>query len=207
VTDGGVVDNRGLISLLLALKGALEHMPAGNENDPEIWIIMAEASAGSTSYKQDRGIGTRFGASEKIANKLINQLRSSVKVLYHGTVRFFDLRMPEFLRIDGGLGTHWMLPRTIKMKAPQAKDAQSASEKVELDAIAVRQLIKDLHQSVPGTELAQCYYEKDSLFGVGPEGREKLPTINEWIKKSNHQKVWQSMLKANAEIKAGDVQK
>ena len=36
VTDGGVVDNRGLISLLLALKGALEHMPAGNESDPEI---------------------------------------------------------------------------------------------------------------------------------------------------------------------------
>lgn len=204
VTDGGVVDNRGMISLLLALEGALKHRPAGAINNPEIWIILMEASAGSTAYKQDRGIGTSFGASAKIANKLICRLRSSVTALYPGSVRFFNLTMPEFLRIDGGLGTHWMLPRTIKMKAPQSKDAQTAPEKIELDAIAARQLIENLHQSVPESEFAICYHEKDSLFGVGSEGRENLPTINEWIRKSNHQKVWQSILKANAKIKEED---
>ncbi len=204
VTDGGVVDNRGMISLLLALEGALAHRPEGATNNPELWIILAEASAGSTTYTQDRGIGTSFGASAKIANKLIDRLRSSVEALYPGTVRFFDLAMPEFLRIDGGLGTHWMLPRTIKIKNPQPEDAQTAPEEIEIDAIAVRQLIKDLHQPVPSSEFTLCYYENDFLFGMAPEGRENLPVINEWITESNHHKVWQSILEADARIREED---
>jgi hypothetical protein len=188
VTDGGAMDNRGLISLLLALEGALERLPAESESLPDILIIMAEASAGSTQYQQDRGIGTRFGASEKIANKLIYLLRESVTATYNakgGKLEFFDLTMPEFLRIDGGLGTHWMLPRTIKMKAPRT-DSTTSPYHLEIDAVAARQLVNDLHQSTDSVHISQCYHEPRP----DPKGRDELPKIREWIKANKHQGEW-----------------
>jgi len=105
---------------------------------------MAETSGGSTGYTQDRGIGTRFGAAEKIANGLIHELRQTVTAMYcsrGGTIKYRELPMPEFMRISGGLGPHWMLPRTIKMKIPEGMDSSLGGSELELDAFAARELI------------------------------------------------------------------
>lgn len=111
VTDGGAMDNRGLISLLYVLKEAL----AGNSNEqcgameiepgddqatlignkekdilhgksqfiyPDIHIIVADASAVTFDYSQKRGFGAILGSSLKLATGLIDELENEVKDEY-----------------------------------------------------------------------------------------------------------------------------
>jgi len=193
VTDGGATDNRGLISLLYALRGALEDMPEERASLPDIHIVMAEASAGSTGYSQDRGIGTKFGAPGKIASGLIGELLDEVRLLYAsagGTIHFHDLAMPEFMRIDGGLGTHWMLPRYVKLTNPDP----GVDETLPLDSFALRQVIEDLHQPLPSTEVGLCEGEKEG-WGIR-RTRHNLPAVQEWAEdpESQHQEVWQGLV-------------
>lgn len=191
VTDGGAVENRGLISLLLALRGELLAQHEVRETEPpahlpEIHIVMAEASAGSRRYSQDRGIGAAFGASGKVANQLLRELLEEVKALYGGIcvgsdeasgdagedgnrcgkVVYHDLPMPELLRIDSGLGTHWMMPRTVEMLRGE--------ESVVLDSPAVRWLVDALHQNAPKLDLdkepPRCSWEGGGRSGLLLEG-------------------------------------
>lgn len=197
VTDGGATDNRGLISLLLALQGALQKFDGqGGRPLPEIIIVMVEASAGSTGYTQDRGIVTRFGAAEKIAGELIQRLRRAVTAMYRingGTIKYRELPMPEFMRIGGGLGTHWMLPRTVKMKNPEEVDRTAGDRELELDAFAARELINDLHQPDADSDIGLCYHEATDFLGKATKGREHLPVIREWIRNSRYQRAWQEL--------------
>ena len=211
VTDGGATDNRGLISLLLALKGAVRKMPeppAGTV-PPDIVIVAADASAGSVKYSQDRGIGTRFGASGKIANQLIGELLEEIGLLYRekgGRVRTFFLGMPESMRISGGLGTHWMLPRTVKLKVPQDQVEAMGAKELKLDAYTVRRLINELHPAdiVPlagdddqgsgpgGGQAAQvCYHEA----GATGTDHQKLAAIQEWSDMARHRQTWTALLR------------
>ncbi len=199
VTDGGATDNRGLISLLYALREALGRMPEEPAALPDIHIVMAEASAGSTDYSQDRGIGTKFGAPGKIASGLIGELLQEVTDLYAtagGRVHFHDLAMPEFMRIDGGLGTHWMLPRYVHLTDPDP----ASNETVTLDSFALRQVIEDLHQSGPSAAVGLCEGEKEG-WGIR-RTRHNLPVVQEWAEdpESEHQKAWQDLM---SELESG----
>lgn len=209
VTDGGTVENRGLISLLLALRGAL--LEEEQEADPpaalpEIHILVAEASADSRKYNQDRGVGTKFGASEKVANQLIGELLDDVARRYGtmctdggqrcGKVFYHDLAMPKFLRIDSGLGTHWMLPRTVKMTAPDGKSIMT------LDSFEARHVINALHHTGSDDEVHLCPGEGVGLAGrvldrlgesLGrPSRAERLKTVLDWAEDENsrHRQAW-----------------
>ncbi|MGD2056018.1 MAG: patatin-like phospholipase family protein [Gammaproteobacteria bacterium] len=132
VTDGGASENRGLVSLLYALKEAIdnqskkpvpEKISSSKKKAPVIHIVVADASAMSPSYSQvSRGLGAVFGASMPYANQLIDELVDDIRKLYKekldGQVSLHYLYMPTILRSDGGLQTHWMLSHNVTLRRP-----------------------------------------------------------------------------------------
>jgi hypothetical protein len=131
ITDGGAADNRGILSLLYALKGAVnaEHDAyCNNDCDgstgrsrPDIHIILADAGAASLVYSQDRGVSAPFGASERFASQIMVDVYKEVKATYgklKGKIHFHNLSMPLTLRSGGGIGTHWMMPRKVSLGRP-----------------------------------------------------------------------------------------
>lgn len=116
VTDGGAVDNRGLETLLLAVRHAVRGMPDSCATPPAVHVIEVEASAFSDGYRQDRGVGSVIAAGSAFASELDSELLQSVASLLRGrggTVRFHYLPMPAVLRRAGSLGTHWMLQKRV----------------------------------------------------------------------------------------------
>lgn len=127
VTDGGATDNRGLISLLYALRNSLNQL--GPDEIPQIHIVVAEASASSYDYESALGLGTAFSsAKEKLASGLINELLADVKSKSPASQVAY-LNMPAVLRSRGGLGTHWMMPGSIQIKNPYTVDPGSDDPK------------------------------------------------------------------------------
>jgi|GEM_PF-2758944 len=141
VTDGGAMDNRGLISLLLALRSMIEVWGESKTREPATLppfrILVADASAYSAGFSQDRGIGAATGAKLKVANKLIASLLKDVRRTYGeamGTegaeerVTIHDLTLPKAIR--SGMGTHWMMPTMTTLKRskwiPGVKDKSEA---------------------------------------------------------------------------------
>ncbi len=137
VTDGGAADNRGLVSLLYALEGAIKRLPETDAGPlPTLHILSADASASDLSYAQDRGVGSALGAAERFASQLItdklNEIENSYKDLPSSSkVRFHNLIMPLALRSNGGVGTHWMLPNTILLRSPFRGTPQGAEESLD----------------------------------------------------------------------------
>ncbi len=133
VTDGGAVENRALISLLLALRAAIIDQKDTCAKLPPVKILVADASAFSEGYKEDRGIGAASGAKAKIASKLIGELAREVDHAYRNLsrdcpdegpiarpgVEIVYLPMPEVLRISSAFGTHWMMPKKIEIRDPE----------------------------------------------------------------------------------------
>jgi len=116
VTDGGAIDNRGLETLLLAVRHAVGHMPAWCATPPAVHVIEVEASAFSDGYRQDRGVGSVIAAGSAFASQLDSELLQDVTTLVEarrGTVQFHYLPMPAVLRRAGSLGTHWMLQKRV----------------------------------------------------------------------------------------------
>jgi len=200
VTDGGAVENRGLVSLLLALRGALKSFPADAHQRPDIHIVMADASAKPTKYMQDRGLGTLFGAPEKMASQLTGELIKEVKALYaehQGRVEFHNLEMPDFLRFGGGLGTHWMLPRRVTMRAPLGSESPSTAPMVEMDAFAVRALINSLHlPESTRLDMTPCPHEETVPSPKSEHGRNLIPQIRNWIQATKHPAAWKCLREA-----------
>ena len=120
VTDGGATDNRGLISLLLALEHALARMD--RREIPEIHILVADASAFGYDYSDTtRGLGTALsGSKERVGNGLIDRLyKDTDRAMPEGRpLKVHYLAMPTILRSGGGLGTHWMMPEDFKVTDP-----------------------------------------------------------------------------------------
>jgi hypothetical protein len=133
VTDGGAMDNRGLITLLYVLREALNaQLNMQGENKfvyPDIHIIVADASATSFDYTSKRGFGALFGSSRKLATGLIDALSEEVQALYtriHGQnepkIHIHNLSMPLTLRARGGLGTHWVMPVMARFSSCTKED-------------------------------------------------------------------------------------
>ena len=140
VTDGGATENRGLMSLLMALRPALRNAPES---------------------------------------------------------------MPNFLRIDGGLGTHWMLPRAVKMNISPDDATRRRHEKLELDTFTVRQVINELHRMEPaGKEqehkIELCDDESLSWLWSVQERKEALENIHNHMQlhEQPHKKAWQRLSNA-----------
>jgi len=156
VTDGGAADNRGILSLLYALKHALVEFKQLRPNDstqpPIIHVIAADASAGNIDYVQDRGVGAALGASSQFASQLIDVLLDECRSIYEQAggrrkhIYLHYLPMPIALRTRGGVGTHWMVSDRITLRDPRERDYQKATIAV-LDKQTITDLIMDLHRT------------------------------------------------------------
>jgi len=126
VTDGGTIDNRGLITALVAV---LTTIHGKSDATLAAWrpirILVAEASAVGAGYQRDRGLGAMAGAKVRLANQLIAQLlqRANEKLRAAGSttpIEIHYLPMPPALRDAQDFGTHWMVPPRFRVRDPRA---------------------------------------------------------------------------------------
>jgi predicted acylesterase/phospholipase RssA len=114
VTDGGAMDNRGLISLLVALRSMLQDWDRADGVLPPIRILVVDASSYSNDFNQDRGLSALGGARLNVSSKLIAVLLRQVQTLHRQKsdsktqLTIHDLTLPRAIR--SGMGTHWMMP-------------------------------------------------------------------------------------------------
>jgi hypothetical protein len=155
VTDGGAVENRGVLSLLFALRGAVARRPASTTpppNIPKIHIVVAEASAGGTVYSKFPGISSKFGAPGQLGSQLMKELIKEIQdeLTRIGVedaqqqIGIHYLAMPGPLRIDGGLGTHWMLARDVRLGDPAVCGPDRAHKQIEVSGLALRNAVYGL---------------------------------------------------------------
>jgi hypothetical protein len=126
VTDGGAADNRGMEMMLYALRLTLQKL---NPNElPSIYVVVADASAFSDAYTQDRGVSSMAEAGSHFASHLNSELISSIRQLYQlhpDRFHFSYVMMPDRLRESGSFGTHWMLQSRITVRESKDKGADS----------------------------------------------------------------------------------
>lgn len=185
-TDGGAADNRGIISLLYALRGAISKMEAEERASlPEIHIIVADASALNMDFKQDRGTGAITGAADQGVNQLMAELLEEVREMIDGQdekradekVQFHLVSMPPLFCSRGGIGTHWMLASSIDVEDPKAEEK---AEKVTLYRREVLSLVSDLH-----LPLNKRHYRKPE------DERAALQKVVGWLTDDDHAKAWE----------------
>lgn len=145
VTDGGAVENRGLLSLLLALRAELHALggkaPPGGL--PPLRILVAEASGSSFGYHEDRGLGARSRSASRITNKLVAELSRQVQRGWHklsdGETSAEIVYLPMPTALTSSFGTNWELPKRITVSDPSSwfsADRQT----ITLDEENLRQL-------------------------------------------------------------------
>lgn len=158
VTDGGAAENRGVISLLYALRGMLDDCagsPLCAGPAPDLHVIVADASALSFDYQPDRGVSAKLGASSKFSGQLMIELGASTERAYRalgqGRLMVSYLPMPLLLRSRGGLGTHWMMPAQVTLRDDAALSGSKAKVIDRPDRWHTMALLTCLHdvQSAP----------------------------------------------------------
>lgn len=158
VTDGGAVENRGLISLLYAIRSMMERLSPGEiKKLPNMHIVMAEASGESVEYKNYMtGITAANNAKAMIANQLILELKASLEQACEkpglkeqdinackGKLNYHYLSMPLMMRARGGLGTHWKMPSSVTFEVPSL-DEKTPDVKQQLEGYETICLIQEL---------------------------------------------------------------
>jgi hypothetical protein len=123
VTDGGAADNRGLETILYALRDALKDSA---QNLPSVVVVTIEASGIDEGFEQDRGLGSALGAGAHFADQLDTELANSLIARYRaarqeGDLKFYYVPMPRMLRKSGSFGTHWMLQNYITVNNESKK--------------------------------------------------------------------------------------
>ena len=159
VTDGGAVENLGLISALYALQSAIGKLPAGTPLRP-IHIVLAEASAISYDYGQDRGLSALSGSRERLAGGLTETLLDNLEHPPKNReraipqVKWYYLGLPLAFRARGGFGTHWMYADQYHLNDPRQRSISrwnflpfswSRDHKALVDHEAIRALWLALH--------------------------------------------------------------
>jgi hypothetical protein len=199
VTDGGATDNRGIISLLFALRKSIQvqHTLGNPEIKPDIHIIVAEASAGSIDYHQDRGLGSKFGASQKFASQLMQELINQVQKLYqkipgnNSKIEIHYLTMPSTLRFRGGLGTHWMMPELVRLVDTHENNPDLA-EDILLRKLDILNIIATLHLTKDKKDI---FKEDGSLEWLPINWKRNKEKALSWIKQKDvHGQVWRNLV-------------
>ena len=156
VTDGGAIDNRGMETLLYAVRLALKDMK--KEQLPRLHIVVADASAFSSAYSQDRGLSSMTGGGARYASHLDAELVEAIRKTYEDAgvgvkFKFSYVMMPDLLRESGSFGTHWMLQERIRVHPaadPKADKAQKDEDPVDLSGKEMVEVIRALHTGVSG---------------------------------------------------------
>lgn len=226
VTDGGAQENLGLVSALFAVRSALEDIRqrcgapgATRQRDPwcerrlrPIHFVLAEASAASYDYEEDRGISAATSAAkERMTGGLTNLLIEHTAALYASLagapragsqpLRFHHLALPLVFRARGGFGTHWMHAQKIEMRDPRLRAVDRrlglpwapGDATVTLRRREVRELWTALHDpqtpfcSRPASSNAN--FDKVSGWICGAPGDPRRP-------RDLHADAWQRLLAA-----------
>lgn len=185
VTDGGAVENLGLISALFGLLSALNEWPP-NIPPPPLHLIAIEASAVGLDYAQDRGVGTATSdAKERLAGGLtqllISRLEARLRELNGGgssKLHVYYLAMPLVLRSRGGLGTHWMLAKNVLVRNPHGASPVGSLAR---NATAVAS-VKDqflTHEEL--LDLLRMLHKPTGLCPFGADLTESAQTVAHWI--------------------------
>jgi hypothetical protein len=139
VTDGGTVENRGVVPLYLSIDDALngrdlaekglgdEHAAIerllGRDPWPELHVVIADVSTVGGPYKESYGLQSVRSAGGQMGLALEAELLEDLQALYerHGSsVTVHELPMPAVLR--DGIGTHWMIPSRLDFANPEDED-------------------------------------------------------------------------------------
>jgi hypothetical protein len=142
VTDGGAIDNRGMETLLYAIRQALWHRPNPGAKLPVLRVVVADASGYSPLFSQDRGTGALGAAGTNLASQVALELHNEIQAIYDGAKQHDDFKldylyMPDALRISGSFGTHWMLQPEISI--------EHQGEKVKLTGDETLQVVRCLY--------------------------------------------------------------
>jgi len=132
VSDGGAVENRGLLSLMFALRSLIEQISESKtdlEKLPIMHIVMAEGSGVSIDYKNyESGLAAIANARVMIGNELVLALKSILQEKCGdpcaNKLQFHYLNMPLLMRSRGGLGTHWKMPSRVLFNVPSINTDQ-----------------------------------------------------------------------------------
>lgn len=122
VTDGGTVENRGVVTLYLALRDALPPHPATQL--PPLMVIVADVSPKYGNYGESFGFGSLMSAGGQVGLALEAELGRELARYYQENDSKFtvhDLTLPIVLH--GGIGTHWMLPSELTFTGPVRREA------------------------------------------------------------------------------------
>jgi hypothetical protein len=159
VTDGGAVENLGLISALYALQSAIDQMPPDSQVRP-IHVVLAEASAVSYDYGQDRGFSAIEASRERLAGGLTGTLIAELerqlaeREMASPKLEFHYLGLPLAFRARGGFGTNWMYAKEYHLNDPRPRSrpwlnflptALLRDQKAAIDQAALRELWRALH--------------------------------------------------------------
>ena len=161
VTDGGAAENRGIVSLLYALRGLVADCNGSvpcTGAAPDLHVLVADASALSFDYQPDRGLGAMLGASGKFSGQLMLELAGATAQAYEalgpGQLTVSYLPMPVLLRSRGGMGTHWMMPAQVTLRDDAALDSRKARVLAKPDRWQTMALLTCLHDTpaAPSTD-------------------------------------------------------
>jgi hypothetical protein len=193
VTDGGASDNRGAISMLYALRHALIEESKGiKRRPPTIHVIVADASAVSLDFSQDRGLSSTVGAAEKYANQLMVGLLNEIEELYKSLggdangMRLYFLPMPLVLRARGGVHTHWMLPSYVRLA-----NLEEPQEAVVLAGEQARELIMGLHRADAAPPRSAPTTQSEAAFQKALEWINAEDALEREV---SHRSVWNRLV-------------
>ncbi|WP_347267769.1 hypothetical protein [Paracoccus sp. (in: a-proteobacteria)] len=166
VTDGGAVENRGAVTLYLALIDALSG--AGGRLSGPLHVIIADASAPGGHYGDSWGLRAVQSAGGKMALAVEAGLRDRLALAARaagqpaGVADGFvhELVMPEPLA--RAIGTHWRLPGRIDLGAPATGWIASLLRVPQAGA----------RVSLNGSEVAgliECLYSRDGCAMSGAQ--------------------------------------
>lgn len=122
VTDGGVMDNRGVISILRALSVLQEKGSDALKNPAyPITILSIDASAISSKYEPARGLSTIGDSQLLLATEYIRTQLSNIneKIENDNKIEYIELKMPDKLRDTDAFTTHLKVPYKTKVKCSE----------------------------------------------------------------------------------------
>ncbi|MER9631010.1 hypothetical protein [Mesorhizobium sp. M0296] len=143
VTDGGAVENRGAMTLYLAIRETVNWTIAPPPLPP-LHIVVADVSAAAGNYEESFGFGSVLGAGGQLGLGMEGEVLSDIRDIYcnlGSTVTVHEITMPPVLR-NGGIGTHWLLPGTLTFREPV-----SDGGRVTLTAADVKKVVISLHSN------------------------------------------------------------
>jgi len=154
VTDGGALENLGLVSALYAVQSALRDLEARCKEKRcrlrPIHFVIAEASATAYDYEQDRGVSAGVGgAKERMTGGVTNVLVAETRQMYAALgadangVRLHYVPLPLPFRSRGGFGTHWMSAGKFDLTDPRLRSLPGTFDHRKLSPLSMATVSKE----------------------------------------------------------------